>query len=165
MKYSAIFLLMLFFFNGTTIAQNEVIRERASLNGIQEFGIVVNIEKPYSLKVNGLTPGEIRDKIVENFEELSASILDDETLIQSDQLPFLHIHINIMESVTTNYPFSIELNFYQPVKLVLNRDLQSTASTWDMSQIGIVSENQLSRIAEQAVYAADLFKHEYQIVN
>lgn len=70
-----------------------------------------------------------------------------------------------MKAPNLTYPYSIELNFYQPVKLVLKNDLQSMASTWNKGQIGVVSEDLLPLIVEQAVYTANLFKDEFMEVN
>lgn len=70
-----------------------------------------------------------------------------------------------MKASNLTYPYSIELNFYQPVKLVLKGDLRSMASTWNMGQVGLVSENMLYLIAEEAAHAANQFKQEFAEVN
>lgn len=57
------------------------------------------------------------------------------------------------------------MNFYQPVKLVLNRDLQSMASTWNKGRVGIVSEDMLSMIGQEAIYASNVFKEEFIRMN
>ncbi|MBO6523274.1 MAG: hypothetical protein JJ971_05565 [Balneolaceae bacterium] len=146
-------------------AQNEIARERASLRGLQELGIVVNVEKSIGLSHESLNTGLIRKAIIENFEGLPLTILSDRTLRQSDEFPILHVHINIMRASNQTYPFSIEMNFYQPVKLVLNRDLQTMASTWNKGQVGVVSENMMHIIAAEAVNATNLFKDEFEEVN
>ncbi len=146
-------------------AQNEIARERSSLKGIQEIGIVVNIEKPMGLSHQSLQTAVIQKAIKENFSDLPITILSDKTLRRSDEFPILHIHINVMRASNQTYPFSIEFNFYQPVKLVLNRDLQSMASTWNKGQLGMVTENMLHVIAEEAVYVSNVFKDELEEVN
>ena len=146
-------------------AQNEIARERASLRGLQELGIVVNVEKPIGLNHESLNTALIRKAIAENFEELNISILEDKTLMQSDEFPILHIHVNIMRASNQTYPFSVEMNFYQPVKLVLNRDMQTMASTWNKGQIGLVSENMIHIISSETVNATNLFKDEFEEVN
>lgn len=146
-------------------AQNEIARERSSLLGIKEFGVVVNLEKPGNLQSDELSTVAIRKAIENELSSLPVSILDDETLRESDQYPVLHIHINVMRAANNTYPFSIELNFYQPVKLVLNRDLQTMAATWNKGQVGIVSPDMFHIIANEAVYSASLFSDEYQMVN
>ncbi len=149
----------------SAFAQNEIARERASLRGIQELGIVVNIEKPIGLSHESLDVSLIRNAIEENFKDLPISILEDRTLRQSDEFPILHVHVNIMRASNQTYPFSIELNFYQPVKLVLNRDLRTMASTWNKGQVGVVSENMIQVVASQVVASSDLFKDEFNEVN
>ena len=39
------------------------------------------------------------------------------------------------------------------------------ASTWNMGQVGLVSENMLYLIAEEAAHAANQFKQEFAEVN
>ncbi|GAB5407654.1 MAG: hypothetical protein BalsKO_00190 [Balneolaceae bacterium] len=153
------------FISVTAFAQNEITRERSSLKGIQELGIVVNVERPIGLSTEALHTKTVRKAIEENLSELPITILTDKALRQSDEFPILHIHINIMRASNQTYPFSVDLNFYQPVKLVLNRDLQSMASTWNKGQVGLVTENMLHVIAEEAVYISNLFKDEFTEVN
>jgi len=62
-------------------------------------------------------------------------------------------------------PFSIELRLYQPVKLVLNRDLQTSASTWETGMIGIVSLDQLQTIKQAAENIMYTFLDDYRHVN
>tara|TARA_R110000868_G_scaffold235273_8_gene489125 strand:+ start:32096 stop:32590 length:495 start_codon:yes stop_codon:yes gene_type:complete len=158
-------LFILFYTSQLSFAQNEIARERSSLKGILELGIVVNIEQPFGLKHEALNTRAIRKAIEENFSDLPITILPDKILQSSDEFPILHVHINIMRASNQTYPFSIELNFYQPVKLILNRDLQSMASTWNKGQIGVVSENMLHIISEEAVHVSNLFKDEFTEVN
>lgn len=165
MRVFAFTLLFLLISTYLVHAQNEVLRELSSLAGITEFGVVVNIEKPGSLEVDNLNPGIIREGILENFGDLAITILNDAALRQSDQFPILHIHINVMKASNGTYPFAIEMNFYQPVKLVLNRDLQSMASTWNKGRVGIVSEDMLSMIGQEAIYASNVFKEEFTRMN
>jgi hypothetical protein len=147
-------------------AQNEIQREISSLAGIVEMGVVVNIEKPIGMPtVEKLTPAYIREGIIAEFGDLPVQILTDRALRQSDEFPILHVHVNVMKASNNTYPFSIEMNFYQPVKLVLKGDLQSMASTWNKGQIGIVSENMLEVIVEEAIYTSRVFKEEFQQVN
>lgn len=158
-------LALAFFCFGQSYAQNEILREQSSLRGITEFGIVVNIEKTGSVHNESLNTASIRKRISARFEELGIRILNDETLSESDQYPILHFHVNIMKASNNTFPYSIEMNFYQPVKLILNRDLQTMASTWNKGLVGVVSEDQLFRIANQVVYSSDLFKDEFLLVN
>lgn len=146
-------------------AQNEISRERSSLLGISEFGIVINIEKPVTLNDPALNTADIRQAVLDEISDLPVSILDDRRLRDSDQYPILHIHINIMRATNNTYPFAIESNFYQPVKLILNRDLQTMASTWNKGEVGIVSGDMFHIVVQQAVGVSALFGDEYRTVN
>lgn len=165
MKTYTLFILFFLITFDTAFAQNEIARERSSLRGVQELGIVINVEKPIGLDNEILHTKAIKNAIADNLTDLPIRILSDRTLRSSDEFPILHVHINIMRASNQTLPFAIELNFYQPVKLVLNNDLKTMASTWNKGQIGIVTENMLSVIVEEAVYASNLFKEEFIEVN
>ncbi len=165
MKRFSIIILLSVFSLQLVQAQNEIAREQSSLTGIKEMGIVVNIEKPIGLTDPSLDVTWIREQIVDSFGDLPVRLLDDKTLRQSDEFPILHVHVNIMRASNLTLPFSIELNFYQPVKLVLNRDLKTMAITWNKGQVGIVSENMIPIIVEEAVALSSLFKDAFEEVN
>ena len=66
-------------------AQNEVFRESSSLQGIEEFGIVVNIEKPSDLEHDELSAPVIRNSIADKLKDLDVRLIDDEELRNSDK--------------------------------------------------------------------------------
>ncbi|MDR9419383.1 hypothetical protein [Gracilimonas sp.] len=97
--------------------------------------------------------------------ELPVTILEDETLRDSDQFPILHLHVNIMNASLGAYPFTAVLKFYQPVKLPLNNDVQTMGSTWHDSFIGVVTPDLIDYIAAKSAGLAGNFKIDYQSVN
>lgn len=146
-------------------AQNEVLRERDSLHGISEFGVVVNIEKPDRLEELSLSVDSVRSLLINELAELEIEILEDETLRRSDQFPILYLHINVMYAMPGIYPFAAEMKFYQPAKLPLNNDIRTTASTWHDSFIGVVSPDLTDRIADSSVNMVQNFKADFLRVN
>jgi hypothetical protein len=152
-RYFVSLLLLLFLLAtpGMLQAQNEIERERISLEGLQEFGFTANIEGSRTIADDqNLTPAVIRDEAVRQLIEADIRFVDDEEVRSSADIPFLHMHINAMEMENGLIPFSIKLRLYQPVKLTLNRDLQTTASTWEDGMVGLVSYDQISVIGEAA---------------
>lgn len=166
-RFSKVALLLLFvsLFWGEALAQNEVLRERNSLYGISEFGMVVNIEKPKSLEEVTLKVDSVRTLLVKELQDLPVTILDDQSLRQSDQFPILHLHINIMNATLGAFPFTAELKFYQPVKLLLNNNVQTMGATWHDSFIGVVSPDLIDYITAQSTGLVKNFKIDYQSVN
>ncbi|MEQ9265751.1 MAG: hypothetical protein RLN81_11050 [Balneolaceae bacterium] len=165
MKKLSLLLVLLFICSGFSFAQNEVLREQSSLIGITEFGVVVNVETPVDFEEKSLNVATLKRQILENFKDLPVSIINERRLQRSDEYPIFYLHLNIMRASNNTYPFSIEMNFYQPVKLVLNRDMQTMASTWNSGQVGIVSEDLLSIISTEVVQATDAFKENFQKMN
>jgi hypothetical protein len=75
------------------------------------------------------------------------------------------MHINTMEMENGLIPFSIRLRLYQPVKLMLNRDLQTTASTWEDGMVGLVSYDQIVVIKHAASNMIQNFIDDYHQAN
>lgn len=142
-----------------------MLREQNSLYGIPEFGVVVNIEKPKQLEEVSIRVDSVRSLLLEKLRELPITILDYETLQESDQYPILHLHINIRKAISDIYPFTAEMKFYQPVKLPLNNNIQTMASTWHNSIIGLVTPDLINYIAARSANLAVSFRIDYQSVN
>ncbi|WP_153038428.1 hypothetical protein [Balneola sp. EhC07] len=151
--------------SSTLYAQNEVETERHSLVGIKKFGISVEIEKPIGLKEATLNPAQIQKKIHESFESLPVTLLSFNELKQSFYNPFFYVHVNIMKAEDGIYPFSIEMRFYQPIKLSLKNDVESMASTWHSGYVGMVSFDRVNEIAGVVVEATKEFKDEFERLN
>lgn len=132
-------------------AQNEIGRARISLQGLQEFGFTANIEGSQTVTSSDtLTPSVIRQEAINQLVEAGIRFVSDEEVESSADIPFLYMHINTMQLDNGLIPFSIQLQLFQPVKLSLNRDLQTSASTWDSGMVGIVSLDRLPVINEAA---------------
>lgn len=158
-------LLSLILMSSALHAQNEVETERHSLIGIKKFGISVEIEKPIGLKEATLNPAQIQKKIHESFESLPVTLLSFNELKQSFYNPFFYVHVNIMQAEDGIYPFSIEMRFYQPIKLSLKNDVESMASTWHSGYVGMVSFDRVNEIAGVVVEATKEFKDEFERLN
>jgi hypothetical protein len=75
------------------------------------------------------------------------------------------MHINTMDAGQGLVPFSVSLDFYQPAELTLNRNLQTSVSTWQTGLVGIVSYDRMNVIGESAVNLLDDFIKDYNQVN
>jgi len=165
-RFKLLFLIVFCLSPVLLYAQNEIDRERLSLEGLQEFGFTANIEGSRTIADDqNLTPTVIRDEAVRQLIEADVRFVDDEEVRSSADIPFLHMHINAMEMENGLIPFSIRLRLYQPVKLSLNRDLQTTASTWEDGMVGLVSYDQISVIGEAASGMIENFIDDYRKAN
>lgn len=161
----SLLLLFIALINSSLIAQNEVETERHSLVGIKQFGISVDIEKPIGLKEITLEPAEIQREIRAGFATLPVNLLEFDELKKSFYNPFFYVHVNIMQAQNGIYPFSIEMRFYQPIKLSLKNDIESMASTWHSGYVGMVSFDRTDEIAGVVVEATKEFKEEFKKLN
>ncbi|PWN05787.1 hypothetical protein [Rhodohalobacter mucosus] len=168
MKKSTLFILpvIFLFIPNQLLAQNEVERERLSLQGLQEFGFTANIEGSRDVADSEeLTPSVIRQQSVNRLIESGIRYVSDEEVRSSADIPFLYMHINTMQLENGLVPFSIQLRLYQPVKLSLNRDLQTSASTWENGMVGIVSYDRLATINRAADDLLQDFIDDYKRAN
>lgn len=168
MKISAILTVftILFYIPIQLHAQNEVERERISLQGLQEFGFTANIEGSRDVaESDDLTPSVIRQQSVNRLLEAGIRYISDEEVRSSADIPFLYMHINTMQLENGLVPFSIQLRLYQPVSLTLNRDLQTSASTWETGMVGIVSYDRLATINRAAADLVQEFIDDYNKSN
>ena len=150
----------------TLQAQNEIERERISLQGLQEFGFTANIEGTQTVVSHEeLTPSVIRQEAINQIVSAGLRFVSDEEVRSSADIPFLYMHINTMQLDNGLIPFSIQLRLYQPVLLPLNRDLQTSASTWETGMVGIVSLDQLPVINRAAEDLVADFIEDYYLAN
>jgi len=150
----------------TASAQNEIARERSSLRGIAEMGFTVNLEVNVSLNEKGeLEVTSLRDRALNRLREAGLEIIPDREIESSADVPFLYMHINTMDAGQGLVPFSVSVRFYQPVKLTLNRDLETSASTWETGLVGIVSYDRMNVIGDSAVNLLQDFISDYNRVN
>ncbi len=165
--FRAVTILIIALFTVTEVqAQNEVFRELASLQGIQEFGFTVNIEGSHRIAADTtVTPTTIRQQAVNQIVDADIRFVSDEEVRSSADIPFLYMHINMMEMENGLIPFSIELKLYQPVRLELNRRQQATASTWSHSMVGLVTFDNLPTVKRAAESLMDTFLFDYRQVN
>lgn len=158
--------LMLWLVPVLVFAQNEVARERSSLKGIQSMGLSVNYEAnaPLTEKTKINVPS-LQKKGKRALQEGGIRVVPEEEVRQSDEIPLLYLHINAMDAGEGLVPFAVNLYFYQPVKLVLNQDMQTTANTWESGTVGIVSYDQLQLIDQAAEDLLQEFIHDYNEIN
>lgn len=165
-RYTSFLMLFLLLASVPALAQNEVERERISLEGLQEFGFTANIQGNREVTDHEeLTPTVIRQQAIDQLIQANIRYVSDEEVESSADIPFLHMHINTMMLENGLVPFSIQLRLYQPVRLTLNRDLQTSASTWEMGTVGIVSHDRLAAIQRAAEGLMADFINDYFRVN
>ena len=148
------------------MAQNEVARERNSLRGIQAMGFTVNVESNASLAdYSEINVDSLIQMGQRTLKENGISLIPDRKVQSSDEIPFLYLHINSMDAGQGLVPFSLTLYFYQPVKLMLNRDMQTSSITWESGSVGIVSYDQMGMIPDAAQNLIEEFIADFKQIN
>lgn len=144
-------------------AQTELERARSSLGGIDRFGVAVDIESSQALSTTGaLDVVALQNRLTARLRETG---LDPLATYDGLESPYLYLHINAMESGPGLVPFSIELDFFQPVYLDRDRTVSTAAATWEDSLVGLVSQDRLDLIPEAALELVEQFIEDFKRIN
>lgn len=161
-----LFVTFLWLLHSPALAQNEVAKERSSLKGIDAIGFTVNIETNDPLSGNeDLQVTSLIEMGKNQLRSNNIQLIPDEKIQRSDEVPFLHLHINSMDAGQGIIPFSLSLYFYQPVNLTLNRNIQTSAVTWESGSVGVVTYDQINVINEAAKNLIKEFIVDYNRIN
>ena len=161
-----IILMVLCLSYSALMAQNEVARERNSLRGIQAMGFTVNVESNASIAdYSEINVDSLIQMGQRTLKESGISLIPDRKVQRSDEIPFLYLHINSMDAGQGLVPFSLTLYFYQPVKLMLNRDMQTSSITWESGSVGIVSYDKMGMIPDAAQNLIEEFIADFKQIN
>jgi len=148
------------------LAQTEADEERSSLRGLNGVGFTVNIEQNTAYADTQLVNISTVKKLgMQELEKAEITIFDDIEIQESIRTPVLYMHINLLSTRTGIISFSVTVSLYQPVKLVLNRDKQATAITWENSIVGIASYDKIGVIKQAVEGMIQSFIDDYQKVN
>lgn len=151
---------------GLLQAQNEIAREQSSLKGLQAVGLIVNYEANAPLNTQGeIKAASFREMANQTLKQAQIPLISDKKIEQVGQVPILRMHINAMDAGKGLIPFTVSLHLYQPVKLTLNRDIRTSASTWESSTLGITSYNRLHLITNAAQGLLNEFTNDFVDVN
>lgn len=147
-------------------SQNEVQFEQAALQGINSFYVSLNVEgNKKIMRYDTLEVDQLQQEIKQKIRETGLPLKQKRSTERGRNTPMLHIHVNVMDAGQGLIPFSVEINFYQPVKLVLNRDIQTSASTWNSGYLGIVSYDRMDLIRRSMLSELENFIREFKRAN
>ena len=131
-------------------AQLDVAQGRSSLRGIRAFSVVLDVEAE-----SPLSNHEAFDLARPLIERLRAAGLP--VVRQGPDIPYLYVHVNALAMERGLVPFSVSLQFLQPVLLARDRITAVTGATWESGTVGLVSSDNLGWIAEATFELTDEF--------
>ncbi len=141
-------------------AQGDLEGARASLAGVAAFGVDATVEGPPALT----SSDELRPEALIRAAQARLRETDLPRGARSESAPTLHVHLNMMQVPNGLIAFSVELDFFQDVRLVRNRQTVS-AVTWNESIVGLVSHDMTSTIAESVLGLIDQFAQDFRTIN
>lgn len=149
---------------GIAVAQsNEVEMSQNTMKGLRRFYVSVNLEWNQDLaKHADMTQVDMQKKIEQKLSDAGIDIIKHTT---AADVPYLYVHVNMMDAGRGLVPFAINIALYQPVKLTLNRDRPAMAITWNAGNVGIVSYDKMDVIRDSAMQQVEKFLSIYQSVN
>ncbi|HKJ33432.1 MAG TPA: hypothetical protein VKA34_16470 [Balneolales bacterium] len=146
--------------------QNEITRQLSSLQGIRSFYLVVNVEgSPRVTSNKNLDVPKLTQTFKDTLTNAGLHILDNTKEVRAQNSPYLFVHINTMDAGRGLIPFNVSVNFYQPVRLTLNRSRSTLASTWATSAVGIVTLDKIKFIDGSAANLLEEFINDFRSVN
>ena len=156
--------LMILLGCGVAVAQsNEVEMSQNTMKGLRRFYVSVNLEWNKDLQQHAnMTQVDIQKKVEKKLSDAGIDIIKQTT---AADVPYLYLHVNMMDAGRGLVPFAITIALYQPVKLTLNRDRPAMAVTWNAGNVGIVSYDQMDVIRQSAMGMVEKFLSIYQNVN
>lgn len=159
-------LLLIGFATHKATAQNEIAVQQSSLRGIGDFYVAVNVEGNDSLAYRDpLSTGQIRQDVLQQLQDAGLPTIEKNGMDPNLRYPYLLVHLNVMHAGRGIVPFAVNLDFYQPVKLSLNRDKPFYASTWSTGNVGVVSLDRLPIIPESIHKSIAVFIEDFQMAN
>jgi len=147
-------------------AQNEMEKELSSLTGINSLYTVVNIEGSQAIvDSKEVNVKRIQESIRETLREAGLNVISNKESIKKRNYPYLYVHINAMETEVGYIPFAINIDFFQPVKLVLSGNKQMMASTWETGSVAMVSPDRMEFLEQSALAMVEGFIQDFNGVN
>ena len=148
------------------LAQTELEQARASLVGAEGFYLSVNMEGPAAVvEHDALDLPRLRERLAGRLEEAGLPLLQDAGVPPAERLPYLHVHVNIMQADRGQIPFSVEMRFFQEVHLARDPAHPVPAATWETSIVGLSYHNQIPFVADVTVELVDEFIGDFQQAN
>lgn len=150
----------------TAHAQTELEQSRRALQGVDGFYLTLNLEGPGGLLAHeALALGALNDALTLHLTDAGLNVLEEAGIPAAERVPYLHVHINLMEAGQGQIPFAVEVRFMQAARLLRDASLTTVAATWESSLVGLTYSNQLAIISEAAVGLVDEFAEDLRRVN
>ncbi len=164
MKYLLIAgLLVLMGWNTGLAQKNEVEMSENTMKGLRRFYVSVNLEWNKSLSDHAdMTRVDVQKEVEKKLSDAGINIIRQ---TNAADVPYLYLHVNMMDAGQGLVPFSIRIALYQPVRLTLNRNRPAMAVTWSAGNVGIVSYDKMDVIRQSAMQQVAKFLAIYQEVN
>lgn len=144
------------FFPAPALAQLDVGPAVRSLAGTPALAFELNVEAEAPLADDPALDlaGPVR-------ERLSALPL----ATRAGDTPYLYVHVNALSMDRGLVPFTVTLQFIQPVQLVLGTRATIPAATWESSTLGLVSSDNLPWITDAVLALVDEFISDFRQTN
>jgi hypothetical protein len=138
---------------------------RQSLQRIEAFYLTVDLEGSRALtEHDALDVSAIRQNVASRLAEAGLRIIEPTEGIDTQRVPNLYIHVNLLDAGQGLVPFAVNTQFFQEALLPESR-IPTIACTWDTGLVGLVSYDTLSLIGETAVSSVTNFIDDYRAVN
>jgi len=130
----------------------------ATLRGLQGVGVLVE-NLPPEVEKEGLSRSHLQMMTESKLRMAGIKVLTKEECFKTPGEPYLYININvnIAETESDIYPYTIDVMLIQKVSLLRNPGLVTYAVTWSTGGVGSIGKPILSQLRENVEEMVDIF--------
>jgi hypothetical protein len=134
------------------------VSNRATFRGLTGVGVLVE-KLPPEVEQEGLKRDQLQMEVESKLRTAGIKVLTKEEAFNTPGEPFLYININVNIAQTESeiYPYSVDLLLIQKVSLVRDPKLASYAITWSTGGVGSIGKQILSQLRENVETMVDVF--------
>lgn len=140
------------------------LNQDASLTDINALLVVVEFSGDTDA-IDGLAADEIRRETTRKLRAADLRLLSERAWAQEEGQPYLHLHINSIDSELGFFVYRIEAALYQEVHLLRQPDKSTIVPTWETTELGFAGENRLASLREDMFRLVDGFINALQAEN
>ena len=136
---------------------------RATLQGLKGVGVLVENLAP-DVEKEGLVKSQIQTDVESRLRAAGVKVLTKEECAGTPGEPYLYVNINlnIAETESDAYPYSVDLLFIQKVSLLRDPKITTYAVTWSTGGVGSIGKKIVGQLRDDVKGMVDLFIKAYQ---
>ncbi|MFW6347302.1 MAG: hypothetical protein ACOC2C_01665 [Cyclonatronaceae bacterium] len=135
-----------------------------SLSGIEAVLLVVEFSGNTDT-IEGLNSQELERAASSQLQTAGLGMLSERNWARTPGQPYLHLHVNSLDSGLGFVVYRIEAALYQEVQLLRAPDTSSIVATWETSELGFAGTNRLESLQADMLRLVERFTQAHSQAN